>query len=158
MSRECAQFLAPMLWPERRRRTTARNFWTGSRCPRPKSNALGHAVSAPSAKVAPRPYKDTVQGTDCLYKSESGRQSAMFRIYFDPSLSQAKDLFGRLGAFFGEHTAAPGIGDDAYVDSQHALHARKGNVRFFIEVNGLGSSPSREKMVKSLGAAVAGRL
>ncbi|HZZ92414.1 MAG TPA: hypothetical protein VFE23_07620 [Usitatibacter sp.] len=121
------------------------------------SKALGQAVAAPQPKVAPRPYKDTAQGTNCLYKSASGRESVVFIIYFDSSPAQSKDLFKRLAAFYGENTAAPGVGDEAYIDSHHALHARKGNVRFYLEANGVNSR-TREKTLTNLGAGVAGRL
>lgn len=122
------------------------------------SKTLGEELDARPGKVAPRAFKDTAQGTDCLYKSSSGRVSVVFRIYFDSSPSQSRDLFKRLSAFYGESTAAPGIGDEAYFDSRHALHARKGNVRFFLEINGSGSPPARQKTLTNLGTRIAGRI
>jgi hypothetical protein len=120
---------------------------------------LHEDVAAPQGKVAPRPYKDTAQGTDCIYKTGSGRKSIVFRIYFDSTTAQSQELFKRLGAFYGDSTPAAGIGDAAYLDRNHALHARKGNVRFYIELNGVGSdAAAKDKALTKLGAGVAGRL
>ena len=58
--------------------------------------ALGHEMAAPESTVAPRPFKNTAQGTDCVYHSKGGRGSLMFRVYFDASTAESTDLFAKL--------------------------------------------------------------
>lgn len=123
------------------------------------SRVLGQEVGAPQSTVAPRPYKNTAQGTDCRYRSTRGKGSLLFRIYFDDSPAQSTELFAKLKMFYGEPTPVPGVGDETYLDKYHALHERKGNVRFFLEVENTDSSKAtRDKQVVSLAKAVSGRI
>ena len=55
-------------------------------------------------------------------------------------------------------TAVAGLGDEAYFDANHALHVRKGNVRFYINLDLEISAAEKEKQIKELGNSVAGRL
>jgi hypothetical protein len=55
--------------------------------------------------------------------------------------------------FFGTSTPASGIGDEAYFDKDGALHARKGNVRFF-----LNAGKGQQVALTKLGEIVAGQL
>ncbi len=123
------------------------------------SKAVGDSLGAPARSVAPRPFPNTVQGTDCLYEGRGGREGLQFRIYFDPSASGSAELFKRLEMYFGPVKAVPGVGDEAYFDQKHGLHARKGNVRFYMSLDGTSIAPAaREKLLGSLGAGIAGRL
>jgi hypothetical protein len=120
---------------------------------------LGREIGEPTRTVAPRPYKNTAEGTDCVYRSKSGHGSLLFRIYFDASPAESTDLFNRLHAFYGVGTSVPGVGDETYMDSKHGLHARKGNARFFLELNGIdGSSAGKDKPLTTLATGVASRL
>jgi hypothetical protein len=114
------------------------------------SSTTGETYGAPRSSVAPRPYANTVQGTDCKY--ESGRDELLFRVYFDPSADQATSLFAKLKTFFGAGTPVPGVGDEAYLDSQDGLHVRKGNVRYFLT----GHPNNAQK--KALAGVVAAKL
>ena len=123
------------------------------------SKSVGRTFDAPARTVAPRPFRNTVQGTDCLYQANGGRVSVMFRVYFDPSPSESAELFKRLQGFFGAGTAAPGLGDEAYFDGKHGLHERKGNVRFYLELNGTDTSaPAKEKVLANMAKEIGGRL
>lgn len=123
------------------------------------AKAVGRAFDAPEKSVAPRPFRDTVQGTDCYYHADGGRVSLQFRVYFDPSPSSSAELFKRLQMFFGSGTPVAGVADEAYFDKKHGLHARKGNVRFYMSLDGAGIAPApREKLLGNLGRAVGGRL
>ena len=114
------------------------------------SSAMGQTYGAPQKSVAPRPFANTVQGTDCTYSGAGG--SLLFRIYFDPSPTAATDLFARLKIFYSPPTPVPGLGDEAYFDPKHGIHVRKGNVRFFI------SAGDDEKPLTNLATQVAGQL
>lgn len=115
------------------------------------SKIVGHPYDSPLKTVAPRPYKNTAEGTDCSYRSKSG--DLLFRAYVDPSPDAATDLFAKLKNFFGRgSTSVPGLGDEAYVDVSHGLHVRKGKVRFFL------SGSATDKQLKDLAAGVVGRL
>jgi hypothetical protein len=95
------------------------------------SKAVGQTYGAPTATVAPRPFPNTNQGTDCTYKS--GEHSFLFRVYVDPSASASAELFAKLKSYFGRgSTDVSGVGDEAYLDKLGDLHVRKGKVRFFL--------------------------
>lgn len=116
------------------------------------STTLGGNYGAPEKSVAPRPFANTVQGTDCHYATADGRHELLFRIYFDHSATEATELHARLKMFFGSGSTSAAVGDEAYFDRNHALHARKGNVRFFL------SDGDDQTKVSALGNAVAGQL
>jgi hypothetical protein len=115
------------------------------------SSVMQATYTAPVKSVAPRPFATSVQGTDCHY---NGRNPLWFRIYYDGSAGDATALFAKLKPFYAPNTPASGIGDEAYIDKSGALHARKGNVRFYIDI---GTDKQRERVTK-LGETVAGKL
>jgi len=115
------------------------------------SKSLGQTYGEPAKRVAPRPFANTVQGTDCTY-SAGGSGEVLFRIYFDPSAAAATDLFARLKMFYSPPRPVPGVGDDTYFDPSHGIHIRKGNVRFFL------SGGKNEKALTDLAAQVASQL
>src|SRR5271166_5622055 len=117
------------------------------------SKTLGQAYDSPQKRVAPRPFANTVSGTDCSY--EATQSTLLFRAYFDPSPSAATDLFAKLGKYFGTPTPIAGLADEAYFDEDHGLHARKGNVRFYINLSPIGKfTPVIEKQLKDLASQV----
>jgi hypothetical protein len=114
------------------------------------SKAMGSTYGAPAKSVAPRPFANTVQGTDCTYSGSGG--DVLFRIYFDPSAAAATDLFARLKMFYSPPRPVPGVGDDTYFDPRHGIHIRKGNVRFFL------SGGDNERALTDLATQVAAQL
>ena len=115
------------------------------------SQTLGATYSGPEKSVAPRPFPNTAQGTDCTYKSSS--HSLVFRIYIDPSPQAATELFAKLKLYFGSgSTPVTNLGDEAYMDTHHGLHVRKGKVRFFL--NGRAT----DQQIESLATGIAGQL
>ncbi|HLW52999.1 MAG TPA: hypothetical protein VKW06_09150 [Candidatus Angelobacter sp.] len=121
------------------------------------SKILSQAYGAPAKSVAPRPFAGTNTGTDCNYHSKSGGK-LWFRAYVDPSPAASTELFARLRQFYGPPVAVPGLGDDAYFDRQHAIHVRKGKVRFYLNLSPVTSPTTIEKQIKELSAAVLKRL
>jgi hypothetical protein len=107
--------------------------------------------TAPAKSVAPKPYANSGPGTDCRY---NGRNPLLFRIYYDGSAGVAAALFAKVMPFFGPNTPASGIGDEAYFDHEGALHARKGNVRFYLDIG----TDKQQARVTKLGEIVAGKL
>ncbi|MGO8854237.1 MAG: hypothetical protein ACLQO1_00795 [Steroidobacteraceae bacterium] len=121
------------------------------------SKTLGQAYDSPQKSVAPRPFANTVTGTDCSYRAV--QSTLLFRAYVDPSPSAAMDLFAKLSKYFGTPTPIAGLGDEAYFDEAHGLHVRKGNVRFYINLDPIGTfTPAMEKQLKDLASRVSGRL
>ena len=115
------------------------------------SQMLGATYSGPEKTVAPRPFPNTAQGTDCTYKSSS--HSLIFRIYVDPSPQAATKLFAKLKLYFGAgSTPVTNLGDEAYLDANHGLHVRKGKVRFFLDGHATG------QQLEGLAAGIAGEL
>lgn len=121
------------------------------------SSTMGDKYGAPEKSAAPRPFANTVQGTDCKYKTASGQDQVLFRVYFDVSEAQATDLHARLKMFFGEGSAPASVGDEAYIDKNDAIHVRKGNVRYFVSITH-GDTPNGRKEILALAALVAGAL
>jgi hypothetical protein len=120
------------------------------------SKTLGKAYDSPEKSVAPRPYANTATGTDCNYPAKGSK--LWFRAYVDPSPSAAAELFAKLGKFYSPQTPVAGLGDEAYFDPQHALHVRKGKVRFYLNLDPVDSAATVEKQLKDLASRVAGRL
>jgi hypothetical protein len=120
------------------------------------SKTLGRTYDSPQKSVAPRPFANTATGTDCNYPAKGSK--LWFRAYADPSPSAAADLFAKLSKFFGTPTPVTGLGDEAYFDSSHAIHVRKGKVRFYLNLDPIDSAPAVEKQLKDLASRVAGRL
>jgi hypothetical protein len=121
------------------------------------SSALGDKYGSPAESVAPRPFANTVQGTDCQYKTASGQAQLLFRVYFDASVAQATDLHTRLKMFLGKDGTPANVGDEAYVDKSGAIHVRKGNVRYFLSISH-GDTPDGRKQVLALASLVAGEM
>jgi hypothetical protein len=119
------------------------------------SKTLGQTYDSPQKSIAPRPFPNTAEGTDCIYKrfKDVRERKLVFRAYVDPSPSAAADLFARLSKFYGPPTPVVGLGDEAYFDKSHGLHVRKGKVRFYIAMDDFD-----EKQVKDLASRVAGQL
>ncbi len=124
------------------------------------TKTLGQSYDSPQKSVAPRPYANTAQGTDCHYASKNNQASTLwFRTYVDPSPATATDLFARLKIFYSPPTPVAGLGDEAYFDSKHGLHVRKGKVRFFLTLENMKSfTPANEKQLKDLAARVLAQL
>jgi hypothetical protein len=121
------------------------------------SKTLGKTYGSPDKKVAPRPFRNTVEGTDCTY--HAAQSMLLFRAYFDPSPSAATELFAKLSRYYGTPTPIAGVADEAYFDKDHGAHVRKGNVRFFINLSPIGTfTPAIEKELTDLAALVSGRL
>ena len=121
------------------------------------SKILGQTYGSPQKTEAPRPFANTATGTDCNYQSKQGGGKLWFRAYVDPSPAVAADLFSRLSKFYGTPTPVPGLGDEAYFDREHALHVRKGKVRFYLNLNPIGNPP-KEKQLGDLASRVVAQL
>ena len=121
------------------------------------SKALGHPYDAPQKSVAPRPFANTNTGTDCNYLSKSSGK-LWFRVYVDPSPAAAGELFAKLSMWYGTPTPVKGIGDEAYFDKEHAIHVRKGKVRYYLNLSSSESAWEKEKQLTALTSAVAGKL
>jgi hypothetical protein len=118
------------------------------------SKALGRNYDAPVKSVAPRPFANTNEGTDCNYSAKGG-SNLLFRAYVDPSPSAAKELFAKLKFFYSPAIPVPDLGDEAYFDPKHAIHILKGKVRFYLALN---DDAAAEEPLKDLATQVAGRL
>jgi len=116
------------------------------------SKTLGQTYGPPKKTVAPRPYANTAEGTDCTYPASS--DYLLFRAYVDPSPAASAELFAKLKSFFGRgSTSVTGIGDEAYLDASHGLHVRKGKVRFFIS-----AKAANDKQLRDLASSIVGQL
>lgn len=119
---------------------------------------LGLAFGAAKKSVFPAVYMGQSDGTQCTY--DAGSTGVRFIFYSDHSAAEAKQTFSSLIGFFPAKSKPTGIGDDAYLDSDHALHVLKGNYRFFISVSGPStlSDATAEKDEEDLAKTVASQL
>ena len=115
------------------------------------SSVMRATYAAPVKNGTPLTIANSGPGTDCRY---NGKKPLWFRIYYDGSASDATTLFAKRKAFHSPKTAASGIGDVAYFDKGGALHARKGNVRFYLDIG----TDKQEPAVTKLSEIVAGQL
>lgn len=123
------------------------------------STALGKTYGAAQKSIAPRPYQNTVMGTDCNYSPNGAGKALLFRVYFDHSPGEATDLFAKLKMFYSPPTPVTGIGDEAYFDPRHGLHVRKGNVRYFLNLgNEDDFTAANQKQLTDLAGQVAAQL
>jgi hypothetical protein len=120
------------------------------------SKTLGRTYEPPEKSVAPRPYTNTPEGTDCNYSAKGSK--LWLRAYVDPSAAAATEMFAKLGDFYSPQTPVTDLGDEAYFDPQHGLHVRKGKVRFYLNLEEVDFSPKIEKQLKELAGRVVGRL
>jgi hypothetical protein len=65
----------------------------------------------------------------------------------------------KLSAYYGPNKAVAGNWDIAYLDAQHAIHVQKGKMRYYLNLNPLGTDTAKaEKQLKDLALWVAGQL
>ncbi|MGH9574201.1 MAG: hypothetical protein ACRD40_11810 [Candidatus Acidiferrales bacterium] len=118
---------------------------------------LGKTFDAPQKSVFPAVYMGQADGTQCNY--HAGSTGVSFIFYSDHSASEAKQTFNSLTGMFPAKSKPSGIGDQAYLDNDHALHVLKANYRFFISVNESSVSDAMmEKQEEDLATAVATQL
>jgi hypothetical protein len=120
-------------------------------------NTLGHHFGPPEKDIAPQVYPGQGRGAKCHY---NGLNDSAFDVtfigYVDASAGQAKATFEKLAGFVeaagkldGNNAGAriSGIGDDAYLDNDSALHVLKGKVRYFFDVGGF---PNKQQSLRDL--------
>ncbi len=125
-----AAFLSVVLWAVSAHATTAPSDPCSLLTAAQVGGAFGGTYAAPTKAAAPKPFANSGPGTDCRY---AGAPALWFRIYFDGSTNDATGIFAQIKPFYGVASTLSGIGDEAYIDSKGALHARKGNVRFYLD-------------------------
>ena len=94
---------------------------------------LGQTFDAPQQSSVMPAFRGQTAGTQCEYKSPSG-MDVLLIAYTDRSADEAKTTFGTMAAADKAIAKPGGVGDDAYVDKEHAIHVLKGKVRYYIEV------------------------
>jgi hypothetical protein len=124
------------------------------------AKVLGQPFGPPAKTTAPAAAQDHVTGTDCIYQTGAGLpRKLLFRIYLDPSPAVAKDTLNQLSAYFGPNTTVTGNWDNAYLDARHAIHVQKGKVRYYLDIDPIGTDTAKaEKQLKALATQVAAQL
>lgn len=98
--------------------------------------AVGEAFATPTSTVANSGGATVILGATCQYSAPSGNGDVSFIIFQDPSATVAKQQFDNFKLSFpaAANGQISGLGDDAYIDTNDALHARKSNIRFYISI------------------------
>ncbi|HEV2352512.1 MAG TPA: hypothetical protein VG028_21975 [Terriglobia bacterium] len=109
---------------------------------------------------APSAFPGSPWGTDCTYHTAKGpSRKLLLRVYVENSPAVAKETFERLAAYFQPNTAVKGPWDAAYLDGRHAIHVQKGKVRYYLNLDPVGTDTAKaEKQLQGLAAWVAGKL
>ena len=77
----------------------------------------------------------------------------------ESSPAAAKETFNKLSVYYGPNTAVAGNWDTAYLDAKHAIHVLKGKVRYYLNLDPIGTDTAKaEKQLKDLATWVAGQL
>lgn len=114
---------------------------------------LGQPFGVPTETKAPPAYGGQPWGSHCEYSSQkTTRAHVIFIAYVDASDSDAKQTFEKLSAWYSPNSKVL-VGDEAYLDRQHAIHVLKGKVRYYVSI-----SPDNEKQTIGLATAIAGRI
>jgi hypothetical protein len=124
------------------------------------TKVLNRNFDSPTKSTAPAAYRNTPTGTECDYAAKEGVPGKIvFITYVEPSAPAAKDNFAKLKMWFGPNTPVAGIGEDAYRDSNYAIHVQKGKVRYYINMVPIGTyTPEKEKQLKELADWIAGQI
>jgi hypothetical protein len=112
--------------------------------PQQLQKTFGRPFDAPTKGTFPPPFKGMSEGAKCDYEQKGGGQHVTFIFYVDRSPAEAKQNFDKLSMWFPPKSKPTGIGDSAYIDSNHAIHVLKGKVRYFISV---ASNPSDSQVI-----------
>ncbi len=124
--------------------------------PQQLQKTLGQPFGAAQKTTAPPAYAGQQPGTNCHYTDQKGgREEVIFIVYVDRSPAEAKQTFDKLSAWYPATSKPSGIGDSAYIDSNHAIHVLKGSVRYFINVARGASDAALEKQEEDLATSVA---
>jgi len=124
------------------------------------AKALEQPFGSPAKATAPAAFRGSPTGTDCAYQTGKGLpRELLFRIYVESSPAAAKETFHKLSAYYGPNTAVTGNWDTAYLDARHAIHVQKGKVRYYLNLDPIGTDTAKaEKQLKDLATWVAGQL
>ena len=124
------------------------------------AKVLEQPFGSPTKAIAPAAFPGSPTGTDCTYDTGKGlSRKLLFRIYVESSPAAAKETFNKLSPYYGPNTAVTGNWDTAYLDASHAIHVQKGKVRYYLNLDPIGTDTAKtEKQLKDLATWVAGQL
>lgn len=118
--------------------------------------ALGQAFGPASKTSSPAVYAGQSAGTRCDYEAvkQPGPTVSMV-MYVDRSPAEAKTTFDKIAAIVAK-SRPTGIGDEAYIDGDGALHVLKGKTRYYVSINPF--TPAMVKPTADLATQVAGKI
>jgi hypothetical protein len=120
--------------------------------------AVNDDFNAPTQTVADAGGVPVVSGAQCVFETAYG-DGVIFIVFQDATVADAQSQFAHFKQFFppAANGQLSGIGDEAYIDSQHSLHGRKDNIRYYIEIHDstLADDAATDAADKSLAASVA---
>ena len=120
---------------------------------------MGQPFGPATEAEAPAAYRGQSSGKNCTYVTQKDHHLVVTLIFYvDKSPSEAKETFEKLSMWFPPKSRPSGIGDSAYLDSNHAIHVLKGSDRYFISIGSRASEAAREKQEQELATAVAAEI
>ncbi len=121
---------------------------------------LDQPFGPPQRSTYPAAYPGLPSGKECDYTSQNELTRKVILVFYtDPSAAIAKETFGKLSMWFAPKSRPTGIGDDAYIDGNHAIHVLKGKVRYYINIVPIGTiTPQKEKQLRDLAVSVAAQI
>jgi len=121
------------------------------------ATVLGQQFAAPTNSPMPAAVANGVTGTQCRYRTLAGpARTVTLIIYFDASAAEAQANLSQLANIFHPIQTLTGIADTVYLDAGHAVHARQGRARYYLNIAPVGSfTPETQKNLTDLTAYVA---
>ena len=117
----------------------------------------GPQFAQPQRASAIPAYVGQNPGTKCEYGASGGVNVELI-VYVDHTPAEAKTTFAKLSMFYPATSKPGGIGEDAYVDKQHAIHVLKGSTRFYINISSHDPEAKREQLSRDLATSVAAKI
>ncbi|HXM94965.1 MAG TPA: hypothetical protein VOA64_12080 [Candidatus Dormibacteraeota bacterium] len=120
---------------------------------------MGKPFGAAEKSKAASGTQNMVAGAQCDYHSTAGAISMTLIAFVDTSPEMAKENFKKFKMMIPAATPVSGVGEDAYMDARHAIHAVKGKVRWFISADVDEKNRAKvEQQVTDLAKFVASKL
>jgi hypothetical protein len=121
---------------------------------------LGQQFGAPTSSAMPAAVANGVSGTQCRYHTLAApERTVTLIIYFDASAAEAQANLTQLANIFHPIQTLTGVADTVYLDAGHAVHARQGRARYYINIAPAGSfTPETQKNLTDLTAYVASQI
>lgn len=121
---------------------------------------LGQPFELYERSLAPASRRDQLPGRECDYATRKGAvRKVVLIVFVDSSAEQARKTYDALTTWLAPKSKPAGVGDDAFIDDNCAIHVLKGRVRYYINIIPSETKVfEKEKLLTELAALVAAQV